>query len=179
MEKKKNGCLTAVLCVVVFCCFSCGTASCINDVLTKNDAKNASRTAPVSVSGTESGTESETETESATAEIETATAEIETETAETETLTTETETLTTETEIITTETEIETEPQPVILHFIVNSDSCCIHIDPHCTAAESIDQEHRQEIDIPENDLSSYAGKYWACGKCSRKYSSSLPKFEN
>ena len=148
MDKKKSGCLTAVLCVVVFCCFSCGTVSCINDIITKNDAKNASRTAPVSVSGTES-----------------ATAETETETAETE--------------ILTTETEIETEPQPEILHFIVNTDSCCIHIDPHCTAAESIEPEHRQEIDIPENDLSSYAGKYWACGKCSRKYSSDLPKFEN
>ena len=162
MEKKKSGCLTAVLCVVVFCCFSCGTVSCINDIITKNDAKNASRTAPDSVSV-----------------METETTETETETTETETETTETETETTETEIITTETETETEPQPEILHFIVNTNSCCIHIDPHCTAAESIEPEHRQEIDIPENDLSSYAGKYWACGKCSRKYSSSLPKFEN
>ena len=73
----------------------------------------------------------------------------------------------------------ETVPEVQTLHFIVNTDSCCIHIDPHCTAAESIDPDHRQEIDIEETDLPTYAGKYWACGKCSRKYSSDLPKFEN
>ena len=110
---------------------------------------------------------------------EVATTEIERTIPKIETSTTETEIITTETETLTTETEIETDPQPVILHFIVNTDSGCIHIDPHCTAAEAIGPDHRQEIDIAENDLPTYAGKFWACGKCSRKYSSDLPKFEN
>lgn len=65
-----------------------------------------------------------------------------------------------------------------ILHFIINLESNCIHIDSNCNAAQQILQENYSEIDILEDDLSSYKDLYWACGKCSKKYRSILPKPE-
>lgn len=67
-------------------------------------------------------------------------------------------------------------PQPQVIHFIVNTDSGCIHARAGCSAAEAIAADHRAEIDIPENEIPNYAGTYWACGKCSSHYSAQLPK---
>ena len=69
--------------------------------------------------------------------------------------------------------------EPNILHFILNADSMCIHINPNCTAAEQILPENYATVDINENELSNYANVYWACGKCSKRYSAQLPKFQN
>lgn len=65
------------------------------------------------------------------------------------------------------------------LHFILNLESNCIHIDRYCSAAQKITQENYSEIDIPESDLANYENIYWACGKCSRIYKDILPKFNN
>lgn len=84
-------------------------------------------------------------------------------------------------------TPIETEPpvvvpdpvevEPTILHFVLNSDTNCVHINPNCSAAQKILPENYSEIDIPESELYNYYGIYWACGKCSKRYSDELPKF--
>lgn len=77
-----------------------------------------------------------------------------------------------------TPTEPPTEAEIKIVHFILNTDSNCVHINASCTAAEKILPENYSEIDIPENELSDYSGQYWACGKCSNIYKDELPKFE-
>lgn len=63
-----------------------------------------------------------------------------------------------------------TEPERKLLHFIVNTDSHCVHSDPYCSAAEAIAPENYTEIDVYEDELSAYSGVYWACGKCSIRY---------
>lgn len=73
---------------------------------------------------------------------------------------------------------IETAPVQTILHFVLNMETNCIHIDKGCSAALKIDPENYSEIDIAENDLGSYSGVYWACGKCSEEYKKILPKIE-
>ncbi|MCM1507010.1 MAG: Ltp family lipoprotein [Ruminococcus flavefaciens] len=83
-----------------------------------------------------------------------------------------------ENETISTSAPTPVEVQPVAtLHFIVNLESNCIHIDSGCSAAQKILQENRAEIDISASDLGSYYQTYWACGKCSKAYSNILPKF--
>lgn len=99
---------------------------------------------------------------------------------ETETSNEKTENQLTKTEIPTTETEKQTEPAPKVLHFIVNTDTGCVHINSRCSAAEAIDPVNRAEIDIPENELKNYQGVYWACGKCcSGGMKTMLPKPES
>lgn len=73
---------------------------------------------------------------------------------------------------------IETSPVQTTLHFILNLETNCIHIDPRCSAAQKILPENYSEIDIAETDLSSYRDFYWACGKCSKEYKQILPKIE-
>ncbi len=72
---------------------------------------------------------------------------------------------------------IETTPVNVTLHFVLNTDSNCVHINPDCSAAQQILPENYSEVDIAESDLGNYANVYWACGKCSRGYQGILPKF--
>ncbi|WP_294364481.1 hypothetical protein [uncultured Ruminococcus sp.] len=75
---------------------------------------------------------------------------------------------------------IQTDPPAAVsatLHFILNTNTNCIHISASCSAAKRINPEIYAEIDISEEDLYLYAGQYWACGKCSGRYSSVLPKF--
>ena len=72
---------------------------------------------------------------------------------------------------------IETVPVQTTLHFVLNTDSNCIHINPDCNAAQQILPENYSEIDISEADLDSYINVYWACGKCTRAYQNILPKF--
>ncbi|MDE5755202.1 MAG: hypothetical protein K2H89_11800 [Oscillospiraceae bacterium] len=67
------------------------------------------------------------------------------------------------------------DPQPV--HFILNTDTNCVHINPGCRAAEKILPENYAEIDIWEEDLPNYAYVYWACGICTKSYTDQLPKF--
>jgi len=74
-------------------------------------------------------------------------------------------------------TPVEVQPEPATLHFILNLESNCIHINAGCTAAQKILPENRVEIDISASDLGSYYQTYWACGKCSKAYSDILPKF--
>lgn len=84
------------------------------------------------------------------------------------------------TEIIETQppvVETPPPPQPTTLHFILNLETNCIHINSGCTAAQAILPENRAEIDISESDLESYYQTYWACGRCSKIYSDILPKF--
>lgn len=68
-------------------------------------------------------------------------------------------------------------PEPKVLHFILNVDTNCVHINEHCSAAEKILPENYATVDIREDELSNYAYVYWACGKCSKQYSNELPKF--
>ncbi|MCM1508258.1 MAG: hypothetical protein NC177_14190 [Ruminococcus flavefaciens] len=73
---------------------------------------------------------------------------------------------------------IETTPVQTTLHFILNLDTSCIHIDSGCSAAQKIAPENYSTVDIAENDLGNYNGIYWACGKCcSNDMRQKLPKF--
>ncbi|MCM1507021.1 MAG: PASTA domain-containing protein [Ruminococcus flavefaciens] len=63
------------------------------------------------------------------------------------------------------------------IHFILNTESNCIHKNSSCSAAQKIAPENYDEIDIASDQLADYSGTYWACGKCSKQYSSILPKF--
>lgn len=65
-----------------------------------------------------------------------------------------------------------------MIRFILNTDTNCLHASESCNAAEKILPENYQVIDIPEADLGNYTNIYWACGKCSKWYSSVLPKFD-
>ncbi|MDE6729559.1 MAG: hypothetical protein K2J71_02125, partial [Oscillospiraceae bacterium] len=70
------------------------------------------------------------------------------------------------------------QPAAQPLHFVLNTDTNCVHINPHsCRAAEKIIPENYAEIDIWEEDLSNYAYVYWACGICTKSYADQLPKF--
>lgn len=69
------------------------------------------------------------------------------------------------------------EAQPQTIHFVLNAATGCVHADSSCSAAQKILPENYSTLDIPEDQLSSYAGVYWACGKCAKRYSSQLPKF--
>lgn len=69
------------------------------------------------------------------------------------------------------------EPVVNIIHFILNTETNCVHINRECSAAQKILPENYAEIDIPDNELSNYTNFYWACGKCSKQYSDFLPKF--
>lgn len=78
-------------------------------------------------------------------------------------------------------TQAVTQPPTTIektIHFIINTDSNCVHVNPNCSAAKKIEPENYSEIDIPENELSNYSGVYWACGKCTKGYKKELPKDE-
>ena len=78
-------------------------------------------------------------------------------------------------------TQAVTQPPTTIektIHFILNTDSNCVHVNPNCSAAKKIEPENYSEIDIPENELSNYSGVYWACGKCSQIYKDELSKIE-
>ncbi|MDE6834927.1 MAG: hypothetical protein K2J39_11890 [Ruminococcus sp.] len=69
-------------------------------------------------------------------------------------------------------------PVQTALHFILNLETNCIHIDSGCSAALKILPENYSTVDIKEDDLSSYNGTYWACGKCCpSNYRQLLPKF--
>ena len=68
--------------------------------------------------------------------------------------------------------------QSATVHFILNTDTNCIHIKDTCRAATQILPENYSTVDIAESDLSNYNGMYWACGICSKKYSDMLPKFD-
>ncbi|MDE6780888.1 MAG: hypothetical protein K2J40_05450 [Ruminococcus sp.] len=72
---------------------------------------------------------------------------------------------------------IETSPVQTTLHFILNLETSCIHIDPNCSAALKILPENYLTVDIADSDLWDYNGIYWACGKCSKSYTDILPKF--
>lgn len=72
---------------------------------------------------------------------------------------------------------IETSPVQTVLHFVLNLDTSCIHINPDCSAAQKILPENYSTVDLTEDDLVNYNGIYWACGKCSKKYTNTLPKF--
>lgn len=72
---------------------------------------------------------------------------------------------------------IETSPVQTVLHFVLNLETSCIHIDPNCSAALKILPENYSTVDIADSDLLNYNGIYWACGKCSEEYTNVLPKF--
>lgn len=119
-----------------------------------------------------------TTTEATTKQTTTTTKQTTTTKATTTTKQTTTTAETTTTTIPTTTTIQTTTTQIKIIHFIVNYESNCVHCSSSCSAAQQILAEHYGEIDIPENELGNYTGVYWACGKCSRRYSNELPKFE-
>ena len=68
-------------------------------------------------------------------------------------------------------------PEPKLLYFVLNLETNCIHINEECSAAKKILPENRSAISIWDDELANYYGVYWACGKCSSRYSSDLPKF--
>lgn len=103
-------------------------------------------------------------------------------TIETPTTTTTTLTSTTTTTFETTSTEITTvekTPEIPTVHFILNTDTNCVHLNDTCNAARQILPENYVEIDIPENEIIYYKNEYWACGICAKKYKDQLPKFED
>ena len=69
------------------------------------------------------------------------------------------------------------QPAAQPLHFVLNTDTNCVHLNPGCRAAEKILPENYAEIDIWEEELPNYAYVYWACGICTKSYSDQLPKF--
>lgn len=73
---------------------------------------------------------------------------------------------------------IETTLVQITLHFVLNLETNCIHIDPDCSAAKKIIPENYSTVDIPSDELGNYSGVYWACGKCSRNYKDTLPKID-
>lgn len=81
-----------------------------------------------------------------------------------------TATTTTTSTTTATTTTTTTAPARKMLHFVLNTESNCVHISENCSAAKQIEPVNRQEIDIYEDDLGTHAGVYWACGKCSRRY---------
>lgn len=74
--------------------------------------------------------------------------------------------------------DLKSENESIILHFVLNTESNCVHINKNCSAAKKILPENCLEIDIPESELGNYYNVYWACGKCSSRYKNDLPKFE-
>ncbi|MBD5143070.1 MAG: hypothetical protein HDT22_05585 [Ruminococcus sp.] len=79
-------------------------------------------------------------------------------------------------------TQPQTEPpvqanEPKTLQFILNLETNCVHINANCSAAQQISPENYAVIELWDNELGNYAYTYWACGKCSKTYSSELPKF--
>lgn len=76
----------------------------------------------------------------------------------------------------------EPEPEPDseagTVHFIINTESQCIHTKETCRAAQKILAENYDTIDICEDEIANYAYQYWACGICAKEYSDLLPKFE-
>lgn len=74
--------------------------------------------------------------------------------------------------------DLKSENESNTLHFILNLESNCIHINENCSAAKKILPENWSEIDIPESELGNYYNVYWACGKCSSRYKNELPKFD-
>lgn len=69
-------------------------------------------------------------------------------------------------------------PAPKLIHFVLNTESNCVHVNENCSAAKKILPENWLEIDIPESELGNYYNVYWACGKCSSRYKNELPKFD-
>ena len=50
-------------------------------------------------------------------------------------------------------------------HFVLNTETCCLHTNPKCRAAKKIDKENYAEIDIGDDELDDYSKNgYWACG---------------
>lgn len=50
-------------------------------------------------------------------------------------------------------------------HFILNTETNCVHSDPTCRAAKKIKKGNREEIDIGTDELAAYSKDgYWACG---------------
>lgn len=50
-------------------------------------------------------------------------------------------------------------------HFILNSDTMCLHSNEKCRAALKIDKENYSEIDIGIDEYKNYSNDgYWACG---------------
>lgn len=78
---------------------------------------------------------------------------------------------------VETEAAVVQKTEPTMLHFILNTDSNCVHINPNCNRAKEILPENYAEIDILEDELGNYAGQYWACGVCSKRYKDQLPNW--
>ncbi len=147
--------------------------SIVNDELS---SKAETTTAKTSTSTTTTSTSTTIETPTTTTTTLTST------TIETPTTTTTTLTSTTTTTFETTSTEITTvekTPEIPTVHFILNTDTNCVHLNDTCNAARQILPENYVEIDIPENEIIYYKNEYWACGICAKKYKDQLPKFED
>ncbi|MDE5736759.1 MAG: hypothetical protein K2H93_00155 [Oscillospiraceae bacterium] len=67
--------------------------------------------------------------------------------------------------------------EPKTLQFILNLETNCVHINANCSAAQQISPENYTVIELLDSELGNYTNVYWACGKCSKTYSSELPKF--
>lgn len=174
MKKRFLAILLACLCAVPTSACSNATVSAPSESKTIRTIEKTQPTETTALTTTQTTTETTTTTATTTT------------TTVTTTITTTTTEATT-TVILTTVPVIETEPVIVqtdppaavsaTLHFILNTNTNCVHISANCSAAKRINPENYAEIDISEEDLYLYAGQYWACGKCSGRYSSVLPKF--
>ncbi len=190
-NNKKNGCLVAVFAIIGFAFIG----SCFGKSENKAEKVNKSLDSSVEVTDKSSG-ESENKVETTKLESETTnitTTEATTELTSTTTKATTELTSTTTTEIITEQTTTTTteaiteqtttveitQPEVKSVHFILNTDTNCVHLKSTCNAAEQILPENYAEIDIPENEIIYYKNEYWACGICARKYTEQLPKFED
>lgn len=70
----------------------------------------------------------------------------------------------------------EPDAQANTIFFILNTETNCVHTKSNCTAAKAILPENYSEIYLNADELGTYEGVYWACGKCAKSYSSILPK---
>lgn len=177
MKNKSN--LPIIITIVVLLLFSCCCCGSIGGSKDKDDENSSQAEITTTV-----------QTEGTTTVI---TAEKTTSTKKTTTVKKTTVVKTTTTEPPTTEklTESPTEPptpaptnpptsplsEPKVIKFILNVESGCVHTSSNCNAAEKILPENYAEIEIAEDELVNYAYTYWACGKCSKRYSNELPKF--
>lgn len=148
------------------------------------DDENSSISDTTTASTTEVTTPTPTLTTTTTATPTTTTTTTPTTTTTTATTTTsQTTTTTATTTVETTTTEIKTTteyiPEVQTVHFILNTDTNCVHLKDTCNAAKQILPENYVEVDIPENEIIYYKNEYWACGICAKKYKDQLPKFED
>lgn len=62
-------------------------------------------------------------------------------------------------------------------HYILNTETLCLHTKNTCTAAQKIDKENYDEVDIGSEEFDEYSENgYWGCGICNKNKALPKPK---